>query len=338
MSKPVVKVGALQAAPVDLDLNATIDKAITFIEQAAKDGASLLAFPETWFPGYPWWIWVQPPIGSLAYTQKYFENSLEIDSPEMQRLCDAARKNEMYLMLGLSERSGGSLYMGQALIDSDGRIVFSRRKLKPTHIERTVFGEGDGSDFQVHDTDLGRIGALCCWEHIQPLSKYAMYAMNEQIHVGAWPAFTVYEGMAHALGAEVNNAASQIYAVEGQCYVVAPCALITEELVEQIAPSPEQKALIKPGGGYARIFGPDGQSLGVPIPHDQEGIVYADIDIGTISIAKAAADPAGHYSRPDVTRLLLDRRRKTQVVEVGETDLITNEKVDMPGSDEEILL
>ena len=132
------------------------------------------------------------------------------------------------VVMGHSEKHGGSLYMGQWIIGPDGETIAQRRKLKPTHVERTVFGEGDGSDLAVHDTPLGRVGALCCWEHLQPLSKYAMYAQNEQVHIAAWPSFSLYRGGAYALGPEVNNAASRIYAVEGQCFVLAPCATVVQ--------------------------------------------------------------------------------------------------------------
>jgi aliphatic nitrilase len=133
-------------------------------------------------------------------------------------------RNNIFVVMGLSERAGGSLYIAQWIIGPNGETIAQRRKLKPTHAERTVFGEGDGSHRAVHDVAIGRLGALCCWEHLQPLSKYAMYAQNEQIHVVSWPTFSLYGPFAHALGAEVNNAAGQIYAVEGSCFVVAPCA------------------------------------------------------------------------------------------------------------------
>ena len=217
--------------------------------------------------------------------------------------------------MGLSEKRGGSLYMGQWIIDADGQTVAQRRKLKPTHVERTVFGEGDGSDLTVHATALGRIGALCCWEHLQPLSKYAMYAQDEQVHVAAWPSFSLYRGGAYALGAEVNNAASRIYAVEGQCFVLAPCATVSKEMVQMLCgDDPTKRQLLLAGGGFTAIYAPDGQLMHAPLAEDQEGIVYADLDLGMISLAKAAADPAGHYARPDVTRLLLDKTPGDRVV------------------------
>ena len=204
--------------------------------------------------------------------------------------------------MGLSERDGGSLYIAQWIIGPDGETVARRRKLKvSTHVERTVFGEGDGSDLAVHATDIGRLGALCCWEHLQPLSKYAMYSQNEQVHVGAWPSFSVYDPFAFALGAQVNNAASQVYAVEGSCFVIAPCATVSPVMIEELCDTPEKHSMLHAGGGFTKIYGPDGSDLSAhAVGPDEEGIVYADIDLGVISIAKAAADPAGHYARPDV--------------------------------------
>jgi nitrilase len=182
-------------------------------------------------------------------------------------------------------------------------------------VERTVFGEGDGSDLTVHDTALGRVGALCCWEHLQPLSKYAMYAQDEQVHIAAWPSFSLYRGGAYALGAEVNNAASRIYAVEGQCFVLAPCATVSKSMIEMLCgEDPMKRQLLLEGGGFAGVYAPDGQLISEPLAEGQEGLVYADIDLGMISLAKAAADPAGHYSRPDVTRLLLDKTPGDRVV------------------------
>jgi len=158
------------------------------------------------------------------------------------------------------------------------------------------------------------MGGLCCWEHLQPLSKYAMYAQDEQVHIAAWPSFSLYRGGAYALGPEVNTAASRVYAVEGGCFVVAPCATVSPEMVELLCTDDGKKAMLLPGGGFARIFGPDGQMLHEPLPEDAEGLVYADLDLGMISLAKAAADPAGHYARPDVTRLLLNKTPGDRVV------------------------
>lgn len=311
---PKLRVAAVQAAPVFLDLDATIDKTIDLMREAAGNGARLVAFAETWIPGYPWWIWLNSPALGMPFVQRYFDNSLVVGSAEFNRLAQAARELGIWMSTGYSERAGGSLYIAQALFDDQGRVVKTRRKLKPTHVERTVFGEGDGSDLAVMDTAIGKVGMLACWEHLQPLSKYAMYAQNEQIHIGAWPSFSLYRGAACALGAEVNNAVSQVYAVEGQCFVIAPCATVSKAMHEMLCTDDLQRQLLLPGGGFARIYGPDGAPLGGTLPENEEGILYADIDLGTISLAKAAADPAGHYARPDVTRLLLDSTPRERVV------------------------
>lgn len=315
VSHPKFRAAAIQAAPVFLDLDASIDKAIGLIAEAAGNGAKLIAFPETWLPGYPWFIWLDSPAWGMQFIQRYHDNSLVYGSPQAERIAQAARQHGIVVVMGLSEKDGGSLYIAQWMIDADGRTIAKRRKLKPTHVERTVFGEGDGSDLSVYPTELGRIGALCCWEHLQPLSKYAMYAQNEQVHVASWPSFSLYRGNAYALGAEVNNAASRIYAVEGQCFVVAPSATVSQEMVEMLCgDDPTKRKLLLAGGGSTVIYAPDGQLMHEPLPETEEGIVYADLDLGMIALAKAAADPAGHYSRPDVTRLLLDKTPGDRVV------------------------
>jgi len=315
VAHPKYRAAAVQAAPVFLDLDAGITKAITLIAEAAAQGARLIAFPETWLPGYPWFIWLDSPAWGMQFIQRYHDNSLVYGSPQAERLVAAAREHTITVVMGHSEKAGGSLYMGQWIIGPDGATIAQRRKLKPTHVERTVFGEGDGSDLSVHDTPLGRMGALCCWEHLQPLSKYAMYAQNEQVHIAAWPSFSLYRGGAYALGAEVNNAASRIYAVEGGCFVLAPCATVSAEMVQMLCgDDPVKRQLLLEGGGFTGIYAPDGQLISTPLPEGQEGLVYADLDLGMISLAKAAADPAGHYSRPDVTRLLLDKTPGDRVV------------------------
>ncbi|MCY4363540.1 MAG: carbon-nitrogen hydrolase family protein [Gammaproteobacteria bacterium] len=300
------KVAVVQAAPVFLDLDATLEKGIALIEEAAGNGARLIGFPETWVPGYPWWIWLESPIGGLRFVQRYHENSVQQDSPQLQKLCDVARDNDIFVVMGASERAGGSLYISQFFIDTGGSVLDVRRKLKPTHVERTVFGDGHGNNLKVYETELGRVGGLCCWEHLQPLSKYALYAQNEQVHIGAWPTFSLYRGKAYSLGPELNMAASSVYAAEGQCYFLAPCGVISDDMVEMMADNSTKHELLPPGGGHAMIFGPDGAPMCDYLEDDAQGLLYADIDLGAISIAKSFADPAGHYSRPDVTRLLLN--------------------------------
>nr|AAR97492.1 nitrilase [uncultured organism] len=309
ITHPKFKAAVVQAAPVFLDLDGSVNKAINLIDEAAAAGAKLIAFPETFIPGYPWWIWLGSPAWALGrgFVQRYFDNSLQYDSPQADRLREAARRNSITVVLGLSERDGGSLYIAQWLIGPDGETIAQRRKLRPTHGERTVFGEGDGSDLVVHQTELGRLGALNCWENILSLNKYVMYSQHEQVHVASWPSFSTYEPFAHALGYEVNNAISQVYAVEGGCFVLAPCSTISEEMIAELCDTPDKFELTHAGGGHAIIYGPDGRALCEKLPENQEGLLYAEIDLGVISMAKSAMDPVGHYSRPDVYRVLFNK-------------------------------
>ncbi|GAB7527597.1 hypothetical protein PS3A_00010 [Pseudomonas sp. 3A(2025)] len=167
-----------------------------------------------------------------------------------------------------------------------------------------------------HHTPIGVLGALCCWEHLQPLSKYALYAQNEQIHIAAWPSFSLYQGATSALGPEVNVAASRVYAAEGQCFVIAPCAVVSPEMIELLCDTDAKRRLLQAGGGHARIFGPDGSELAAPLGEHEEGLLYATLDPAALTFAKVAADPAGHYSRPDVTRLMLNTNANPCVVQL----------------------
>lgn len=310
----IVKAAAVQAAPVFLDLQASIDKAIGLIRQASEQGCDLIVFGETWLPGYPFHIWLGTPAWAMQFTQLYFDNSLEVGDASFRRLTAAAREHRIAVAMGYSEREGGSLFLGQCLIDAGGEVVFARRKLKPTHVERTVFGEGYGQDLVVAQTPLGNVGALCCWEHIQPLTKYALYSQNEQIHVSSWPAFSLYRGVAPALGREANMAVTRTYALEGQCFVIAGTSVIDQRTLDILKVGSDAPPLLERGGGSAMIFGPDGSPLADHIPEDEEGLVIADLQLDLIKYAKAVADPAGHYAKPEATRLVLTRTPLRPVV------------------------
>lgn len=182
-----VKVAVTQHEPAWLDLEAGTKKTVDIIKEAAAAGAKLVAFPECWIPGYPAWIWSRPVDFDLGV--KYVENSLPIDGSHMKRICEAAAENQINVSLGFSERSGHSVYIAQALIDEFGKITMRRRKMKPTHMERTIFGDASGDCLAAVTPlpEIGRVGGLSCWEHIQPLLKYYTLSQNEEIHVAAWP-------------------------------------------------------------------------------------------------------------------------------------------------------
>ncbi|SCB50437.1 carbon-nitrogen hydrolase family protein [Rhizobium multihospitium] len=311
------KAAAVQAEPVWLDADATIEKAIKIMDEAASNGAQLIAFPEVFIPGYPFWAWMGDQKWGLKFLLKYHENSLELGDERMRRLQVAARRNNIALVMGYSERDAGSRYISQVFIDEHGQIVANRRKLKPTHVERSVFGEGNGSDILTHDFSFGRVGGLNCWEHMQPLTKYVMFSLDEQVHVASWPPMSVFQPDIVQLSVEANATVTRSYAIEGQVFVVGATQVIGPSAVEVFCDTEERQAMLPLGGGWARMYGPDGSELAKPLAQDAEGILYADIDLSHILYAKAAADPTGHYARADVLSLNFDPRNHTPVRYVG---------------------
>lgn len=311
------KVAAVQAEPVWLDADATIEKSIALIEEAARNDARLIAFPEVFIPGYPFWSWIGDQKWGFKFLLKYHENSLELGDERMRRLQVAARRNNIAVVMGYSEREGGSRYLAQVFIDEQGQIVANRRKLKPTHVERTVYGEGNGSDFVTHDFSFGRVGGLNCWEHFQPLSKYMMYSLGEQIHVASWPAMFAFQPDVFQLSIEANATVTRSYAIEGQVFVICSTQVVGKSAINLFCETEEQRSLLPPGGGWARIYGPDGSELAKPLAEDEEGILYGEVDLSQILYAKAGADPAGHYARPDVLSLTFDPRNHSPVKYVG---------------------
>lgn len=311
---------AVQAEPCWLDVDAGVERATGLIAEAAANDARLVAFPETWIPGYPHFLWLGPQAWGMQFVQRYHENSITVGDEAFQRLARAAADNDITVVLGASEKDRGSLYMAQFAFGADGEVLFCRRKLKPTHVERAFFGQGDGSHLHVQDVaGIGRLGALNCWEHLQPLTKFAMYSQGEEVHVAGWPSFCLYRGLANALDTEVNMNATQVYAVEGSCFTIAATTVTGEAGLELFCQDDEQRALLGGvgGGGCSRIYAPDGRIISNLLDEHDEGIVYAEIDLSLIPLSKVAQDPAGHYSRPDVTRLVFDPRPQPAVEVVG---------------------
>ncbi|GMF30669.1 unnamed protein product [Phytophthora fragariaefolia] len=311
----IVRVAAVQAEPEWLDLQASVKKTCSLIADAAEGGAHVVSFPECFIPGYPAWIWTRPVDPELAV--RYIKNSLKIDSPEMQRICAAAAKHNINVVLGFSENDNNSLYMAQATISgATGEIPMSRRKFKPTHVERTVFGDASGSSLMnVVDLPIGKVGALNCWEHIQPLLKYHTFSQREEIHVGSWPALDAFvEGdPGHwGMSREGSHCAGQQYAVEGGCFVMHTTAVTSQRGIDNMK---TQNGLIynTPGGGCSAIYGPDGRLLSKFLSETEEGLVFADLDKTLLIGARMLVDSCGHYSRPDMLWLGVDARERKHV-------------------------
>ncbi|MCL5735790.1 MAG: carbon-nitrogen hydrolase family protein [Actinobacteria bacterium] len=312
-SFPKFRAAVVQATPIWLDRERCTEKACALIAQAAVQGAQLIAFPEVWLPGFPWWAFLGPAHWGNNFFAELYANAVEIPSPTTDRLCKAAKDARAHVVIGVDERAGSTLYCTQLFIDSEGSIIGRHRKLKPTHAERTIWGQGDGSDLKVFDTPLGRLGGLNCWEHLQPLIRHAMFSLGEQVHVAAWPSFGLFRKYSYALGCEASMGASRHYALEGGCFVLAPVAVTSQEMVDRVADTAERADLIQVGGGGSMIFGPDGATLAGPAGDTEETILTADVDLYDIARAKNFADPTGHYARPDILSLLWDRTPQSSV-------------------------
>ncbi|KAH6683393.1 carbon-nitrogen hydrolase [Halenospora varia] len=314
------KVAVTQLEPEWLDLAASVQKTCKYIEEAAKHGAELVAFAEAFIPGYPAWIWSRP-LDPILSTQ-YIKNSLVVDSPEMRTIQDCAAKNGIVVSLGFSENDHNSLYIAQAIIDSDGKILMKRRKLKATHMERTIFGDASGNSLNnVASTGMGkRVGTLACWEHCQPLLKYHTLHQREEIHCAAWPPIVPHQGGPDlwSLSKEGCQALSQVYAIESQAFVLHCTTVITEKGIERM--STQQGLLMAtPGGGASAIIGCDGRVMSKPLDPVEEGIIYAELDFDAAIFARSFLDVAGHYSRPDLMWLGVDTRQRKLIVDTPGT-------------------
>ncbi|KAI1843162.1 hypothetical protein JX265_009901 [Neoarthrinium moseri] len=313
MSSSKVRVAVTQAEPVWLDLDGSVKKVCKLMKEAADNKAQLIAFPECFVPGYPCWIWSR--LVDFEMNVKYIKNSLKLESPEMETIKTAARDNGIAVSLGFSENDDDSLYIAQVLIGADGEVKVHRRKMKPTHMERTIFGDASGQCLKaVAALPFARVGQLSCWEHIQPLLKFNTIAQKEQIHVSAWPSLTPHSGGPDlwSMSAEGCHTLSQTYAIESTAFVLHSTAMITDKGTE-IQGTQGGALMSSAGGGTSAIFGPDGRRLTEPLDDKTEGILYADLDLDEITRIKMFAHCTGHYSRPDLLWLSTDRDVKSTV-------------------------
>ncbi|KIZ46159.1 MULTISPECIES: carbon-nitrogen hydrolase family protein [Rhodopseudomonas] len=331
---PIFKAAAVQAGPVFLDLDATVEKACGLIREAGANGARLIGFPESFIPGFPFWIFKTGPMGFGAklYGQLY-ENAVEIPSKAVARLSSAARDAQIYACVSVTERERGSLYLSQLWFDPAGDLVAKHRKLKPTGPERYIWGEGDGSMMPVIASPIGNLGGLLCWEHLVPLASAAMSFKNEQVHVASWPvgAFTrggpfeamwdVREKVNGPTNLEDNpinplEIISRNYAMATQTFVLMCSQVMLQDAVDALAEFSEP-GTYRVGGGGSRIIAPDGTSIGKNLPFGQEGIVYADIPLEMVIYAKYMCDPGGHYAVPHVLSLNMNSRPAPAVSQLG---------------------
>lgn len=305
------RVAVAQIAPVYLDLHASVTKACDVIQTAGKEGAELIVFPETFLPGYPYFVITHDPTETTPFLVRLRENAVEVPSPATEQLCKAARDAGCIVAMGINELEGGALYNSQLLIDECGEILGVRRKLVPTNHERMVWGRGDGSDLRTFPSRLGTLGALICYEHANALFCYAVQAQHEVIHIAMWPG-----GMDGLL--DIIDASSRNYGFAGQSFGVTATSILTDDILKVLG-NGGSVSKFRTGGGRSMIVNPRGKVL-AEAPPDKETVLYADLDFDDIAKAKMVVDSCGHSSRPDVLSLQLDSRKKRPLQITPEQD------------------
>jgi len=309
-SKKIIKAAAAQIKPVLFSGIGTTEKVCDTIKTAATQGADIIVFPETFVPYYPYFSFITPPVFQGKDHLKLYEESVVVPGPLTDMVGQTAKECSMVVVLGVNERDHGSLYNTQLVYDVTGEIVLKRRKITPTYHERMIWGQGDGSGLRAVDTAIARIGALACWEHYNPLARYALMADHEEIHCSQFPGSLVGQIFSDQIEVTIRH-----HALESGCFVINSTGWLDEDQINTITPDPKlQKALR--GGCMTAIISPEGVHLCEPLTQG-EGIIYADLDMALITKRKRMMDSVGHYSRPELLSLHLNKDSQ-QVMAVKE--------------------
>jgi nitrilase len=306
------RVAVVQHPPVALHREKTLKRGVELLEEAAAGGARLVSFPETWVPGYPEWVWRLRPGDDYTLSgdihSLLIENAVDLKAGQLKPIQAAAKRLKLTVSIGVHERDGefsrGTMYNSVVLIGPDGEILNRHRKLMPTNPERMVWGTGDASGLRVSDTPVGRVGGLICWENYMPLARFAIFAQGCEIYVA--PTWDEGDGWV---------ATMRHIALEGRCWVLGNGSSMRGKDIPRDFPDrkrlfPNEDAWFNPGDSV--IVDPSGTIVAGPL-HEKHGILYADCDPARASAAKRTLDVAGHYGRPDLFRLEINRHRLTPV-------------------------
>ena len=307
---PRFKAAAVQASPVYLNATATAEKAASLVREAAAHGAKLIAFPEVFVPGYPYWNWITDPVTGSAWFEKLVRASVLVPGPEIDIVRKAARDSDCYVVLGVNERSPislGAIYNTLVFIGPDGGLLGKHRKLVPTWAEKLTWTGGDGSSLKVYETAIGPLGGLACGENTNTLARFTLLGQGELVHVASYISLPVappdYD-MAEAI-----KLRAIAHSFEGKIFTIVSCSTVSDEIIaamETVVPDARAR-LQRKSSAFSGVIGPDGRVVGEPLI-DDEGIVYAEIDLSHCIQPKQMHDIVGHYNRFDIFDLRVNRR------------------------------
>lgn len=311
---PKLRAAAVQAAPVFLDRDATIDKLEMLVKEAKNNGADLVVFPESFIPTYPVWCLVHAPIDQHSFFERLFKNSVLFPSPAAKKLGEIARENKIYLSVGITEKSDyslGAMWNTNVLFNREGKLLNKHRKIVPTWAEKLVWSFGDGSTLNVCDTEIGRIGALICGENTNTLARYSLLAQGEQVHIATYPpCWPIKRTTQHGGGyniKEVYKTRAASHSFEGKLFSISSSGVLDDDAIEQISQGDSglREFLENTAKPPSMIVGPDGEYVVEPI--FEEGILYADLDINKEISLKGVHDIVGSYQRFDIFQVSVNQ-------------------------------
>ncbi|MEO0796110.1 MAG: Nit6803 family nitrilase [Verrucomicrobiota bacterium] len=298
-----VVAAAVQITPSLESAQGTVDNMERALVQAANQGVQLAVFPETFVPYYPYFSFVDAPVAIGKSHLALYNESVVVPGPITARFSEMAARFKMVLVIGVNERAGGTIYNAQLVYDADGQLLLHRRKITPSYHERMIWGQGDGSGLRVVDSAVGRVGALACWEHYNPLARYTLMTGGEQIHCSQFPGSMVGQIFADQIEVTIRH-----HALESGCFVVNSTGWLTDEQRELIAPDPKMRQALT-GGCFTAIISPEGKIISEVIT-EGEGLAIAELDFELITKRKRMLDSVGHYARPDLFSVNVDRRAR----------------------------
>ncbi len=326
-----IRLASVQTCPVFFDTNATVDKACFFIKEAANNGASLIAFPEVFICAYPYWNWIMNPIEGSKWFKKLYLSSITADGPEVDKLKEIARAYGINVVIGINEKEYnrvGTLYNTSLIISDKGELLGKHRKLVPTWAEKLTWAGGDGSSLRVYNTSFGPLGTLICGENTNTLARYSLLAQGELIHVASYialPVAPVEYNMAEAI--KIRAAA---HSFEGKIFTVVSCSTISDDMIQMLEKDVPnaREILTKKNSTFTGFIDMNGQVIGKPLI-DDEGIVYADVDLEDCIQPKQMHDILGHYNRFDVFELKVNKKEQQNISFLDKNDLHDNQFLDL---------